>query len=166
MLFFDSHKNACTFVAKSTIAFSMNDLPLDEVFIYLIERTERQIKRYANAALKNDGIEIVPDHWAILKRIEERAAINQREIAELTFKDPASVTRALDALEEKGLVRREEMENDRRAYNIVLTPAGSALMAKITPVAQSVRAQGLKGITREEQAMLKSILNRIYENYL
>jgi DNA-binding MarR family transcriptional regulator len=143
----------------------MNDLPLDDVFIYLIERTERQTKRYANAALKKAGIEITPEQWTILKRIDERAVINQREIAELTFRDPASVTRALDVLEERGLVSREAMENDRRAYNLVLTSEGSALVAKIKPVAQAVRAQGMKGISAEDQARLKNILNRIYDNY-
>ena len=143
----------------------MNDLPLDDVFIYLIERTERQTKRYANAALKKAGIEITPEQWTILKRIDERAVINQREIAELTFRDPASVTRALDVLEERGLVSREAMENDRRAYNLVLTAEGSALVAKIKPVAQAVRAQGMKGISAEDQARLKNILNRIYDNY-
>ncbi len=143
----------------------MNDLLLDDVFIYLIERTERQTKRYANAVLKNAGIEISPEQWAIIKRISEREVINQREIAELTFKDPASVTRSLDVLEEKGLVKRMDMENDRRAYNLFLTEAGAALVAKVTPLAREIRAQGLKNIDADELAQLKSTLNKIYENY-
>ncbi len=143
----------------------MKDLSLDEVFIYLIERTERQTKRYANAALKNAGVEITPEQWAILKRVGERAVINQREVAELTFKDPASVTRALDVLEGKGWVKREDMENDRRAYNLMLTEAGEAMVARITPVAQAVRAQGLRGVSEQELAQFKATLNKIYENY-
>ncbi len=143
----------------------MNDLALDDVFIYLIERTERQTKKYANAVLKQAGVEITPEQWTILKRISERAVVNQREIAELTFKDPASVTRAIDVLEEKGLVRREDMEHDRRAYNLLLTELGSALVAKITPIAQEIRAQGLKNVSPESLAQLKATLNKIYENY-
>jgi len=143
----------------------MKDLTLDEVFIYLIERTEKQTKRYANAALKNAGVEITPEQWAILKRISERAVINQREISDLTFKDPASVTRALDVLEEKGWVKRMEMENDRRAYNLFLTEAGEAMVTKITPLAQAIRAQGLKNVSAEELAQLKTVLHKIYENY-
>ncbi len=143
----------------------MKDLALDEVFIYLMERTERQTKRYANAALKNAGIEITPEQWAILKRISEREMINQREVAELTFKDPASVTRALDILEEKGYVKRVDMESDRRAYNLLLSPTGEDLVRKITPVAEAVRAQGLKNVSAEELAQFKTTLNKIYENY-
>lgn len=143
----------------------MKDTPLDDVFIYLIERTERQMKRYANAALKKAGIEITSEQWVVLKRVDERDVINQREIAELTFKDPASVTRTIDMLEQKGWVKRAEMENDRRAYNLVLTPAGKTLVEHITPVAQAIRAQGLEGIGTGELAQLKNTLNRIYENY-
>jgi DNA-binding MarR family transcriptional regulator len=143
----------------------MKDIDLEQVFIYLVERTERQIKRYANAALKEVGVEITPEQWAILKRIDERAVINQREIAELTFKDPASVTRALDVLEGKNLVRRKSVENDRRAYNLELTEEGLALVAHITPVAQAIRAKGLEGVSAEELQQFKAVLNKIYKNY-
>lgn len=158
-------KSSLIFVAKSIISNSMNDLTLDDVFIYLMERTERQTKRFANAALKSAGIEITPEQWAILKRISERTNINQREVAELTFKDPASVTRALDVLEERGYVKRVDMESDRRAYNLLLSPTGEEMVRKITPVAQAVRAQGLKNISAEELAQFKVTLNKIYENY-
>ncbi len=143
----------------------MKDIPLEEVFIYLIERTERQIKRFANAALKAEDIEISPEQWALLKRISEREVINQRELAELTFKDPASVTRTLDLLEKLGLVRRENMEGDRRAYNLYLTDAGQDLVNRITPIAMTVRAQGLKNISPEELEQFKKTLHKIYENY-
>jgi DNA-binding MarR family transcriptional regulator len=143
----------------------MKDTPLEDVFIYLIERTERQIKRFANVALKAEGIEISPEQWTLLKRIDEREVINQRELAELTFKDPASVTRTLDFLEKSGLVRREDMAGDRRAYNLVLTGAGVDLVNRITPIAQSVRAQGLKNISPDELEQFKKTLHKIYESY-
>ncbi len=143
----------------------MKDIPLEEVFIYLIERTERQIKRFANAALKAEDIEISPEQWALLKRISEREVINQRELAELTFKDPASVTRTLDLLEKLGLVRRENMEGDRRAYNLYLTSQGQDLVNRITPIAITVRAQGLKNISPTELEQFKKTLHKIYENY-
>jgi DNA-binding MarR family transcriptional regulator len=143
----------------------MKDDRLDDVFIYLIERTERQIKRYANAALLSEGIEISPEQWVLLKRIGEREKINQRELAELTFKDPASVTRTLDLLEKNGLVRRESMEGDRRAYHLLLTASGVELVERITPVAQAVRARGLRNISADELEQFKQTLHKIYENY-
>lgn len=158
-------KIARYFVDKSIISKSMKDLLLDEVFIYLLERTERQTKRYANAALKSVGIEITPEQWAILKRVSENDSVNQREMASLTFRDPASITRALDSLEEKGWIRRVDTLNDRRAYHLELTEEGQNIVARITPVAQAVRAQGLTNIDAAELAQFKKTLNKIYQNY-
>jgi DNA-binding MarR family transcriptional regulator len=143
----------------------MKDIQLDDVFIYLLERTERQTKRYANAALKNAGVDLTPEQWAILKRISEREALNQREIAELTFKDPASVTRALDVLEKRGLVQRVDAAGDRRAYNLRLTTEGLTMVELVTPIARAVRAQGLTGVSPEELVQFKAVLNKIYQNF-
>jgi DNA-binding MarR family transcriptional regulator len=143
----------------------MNDLKLDDVFIYLIERTQRQMRRYSNAALKQAGIDLNSDQWVILKRISENEALNQREIADLTFKDTAAITRSLDILEERNLVKRQDVPNDRRAYQLVLTPAGEELVAKVIPIAQLVRSQGLQGINEEELRHFKNVLAKIYTNY-
>ncbi len=143
----------------------MRDPTLEQLFMYLIERTERQMNRYANAALKSGGIEINADQWVILKRISDREEINQRELAELTVKDTATMTSALDVLEKDGLLKRVEAENDRRSYNLVLTNAGHELVEKILPIAKSFRLQGLKGVQEDELLRLKKTLNKIYENY-
>jgi len=143
----------------------MRDPTLEQIFMYLIERTERQMNRYANAALKSNGIEISADQWVILKRIGDREEINQRELAELTVKDTASMTQMLDILEKDGLLKRVETENDRKSYNLVLTNAGFELVEKIAPIARNFRVQGLKGIQEDELLRLKKTLNKIYENY-
>ena len=152
-------------VDVSIINSTMKDIALEEVFVFLMERTERQMRRYKNAALKKEGIEISSDHWVMLKRISEREMINQRELAERTFRDPASVTRSLDSLEREGLVQRVDTEHDRRAYNLILTTEGKALVNKITPIAMEIRAQGLKNISAEDLQVFKTTLNKIYENY-
>jgi len=46
----------------------------------------------------------------------------------------ASVTSVLDKLEEKGLVRREAVPNNRRIYHVNLTPAGRVLVDKVEPL--------------------------------
>src|SRR3984885_13992052 len=45
--------------------------------------------------------------------------------------DPSFVTTVADALEKRGLARREPSERDRRSKNLVLTPDGAALRAKL-----------------------------------
>ncbi|MEL6658379.1 MAG: MarR family transcriptional regulator, partial [Bacteroidota bacterium] len=73
----------------------MKDLVLEDVYVYLLERTIREIKRDFNRRLKAayPGLIITSDQWVILKRISELEALNQREVAAVTGKDPASITR-------------------------------------------------------------------------
>jgi MarR family transcriptional regulator, organic hydroperoxide resistance regulator len=45
--------------------------------------------------------------------------------------DPSFVTSVADALEKRGLARREPSQRDRRSKNIVLTPEGTSVREKI-----------------------------------
>ncbi|MEO1257207.1 MAG: MarR family transcriptional regulator [Bacteroidota bacterium] len=144
----------------------MKDLILEDVYIYLLERTIRQIKKRFNAKLKalNPDLSITSDQWVILKRISERDTITQRDVAQITFKDPASITRTIDLLERKGWIVREAVQGDRRAYQLTMTKAGWKLVEIITPLAQEVREEGLAGIPKKDFAVLKKTLNKMYEN--
>ena len=46
--------------------------------------------------------------------------------------DPSFVTTVADALEKQGLARREPSQRDRRSKNLVLTPEGVALRARLS----------------------------------
>ena len=45
----------------------------------------------------------------------------------------SNITGLVDRLESRGLVSREESPRDRRAFNVVLTPAGRKLVRAIQP---------------------------------
>ena len=144
----------------------MKDLVLEDVYVYLMERAIRQLKRRFQVLLKelDPELKITSDQWVILKRISEREAITQRDLAGITFKDPASVTRTIDLLEKKKWVSRGAVPGDRRAYQLALTKAGQGIVEKITPLAKQVREEGLSGISDRQFSGLKKTLNRIYEN--
>ena len=144
----------------------MKDLALEDVYIYLLERTIREIKRDFNRRLKATypGLTITSDQWVILKRISELEALNQREVAAVTGKDPASITRTLDLLVKKNWVERQDVPGDRRAYQVVLTTEGKELVQKLIPLAQDTREAGLTNVSAEEFESLKTVLNKIYSN--
>ena len=137
---------------------------MEEVYVFLLERASRQFKKFAKAKLAKAGIAISSDQWVVLKRISENPGIHQKELADTTFKDPASITRILDILQKKGLLIRQQVD-DRRAFGVHLTDAGKELVDQILPIAHELRAQGVKDLTDEEIAALKSMLNRIYNAF-
>ena len=63
---------------------------------------------------------ITVEQWVILKIVHESEALTQKELANKSFRDPASITRTMDLLEKKGLLQRDALPNNRRAYTIAL----------------------------------------------
>jgi DNA-binding MarR family transcriptional regulator len=144
----------------------MESLPLEAVYIYQLERATRQLKRHFSRLLASayPELQITSDQWIILKRISEGVSLSQREVARITFKDPASITRTIALLEQKGWIVRADASSDRRVYELALTPAGADIVQKILPLAVQVRADGLRGLSPEEIGQFQRVLQAIYEN--
>ncbi len=70
-----------------------------------------------------------------------RSGISQRELSDLLVVDRSNVTGLLDRLEKAGWVRRGDHPEDRRIYQIAITPAGRRLWAKVHPVYVAVVTQ-------------------------
>ena len=71
------------------------------------------------------------------------------------------ITYLVDRLVEKGLVKREECPEDRRARYAVLTPAGAALIGRIFPEHAEAIDRALSGLTKKEQAEATKLLRRL-----
>jgi DNA-binding MarR family transcriptional regulator len=74
------------------------------------------------------------------------------------------MTRLLDRLETKGLVRRVRSSEDRRVVNLELTEAGRAAAKKIPSVLCGVQNAHMRGFTLQEWQTLKTLLRRVLDN--
>jgi DNA-binding MarR family transcriptional regulator len=78
--------------------------------------------------------------------------------------DPGAMTRALDRLEAKGLVRRERSEQDRRVVNLELTDEGQRLAGVVPAVLAEVLNVHLAGFSHEEWQTLLKLLRKMIAN--
>jgi len=78
--------------------------------------------------------------------------------------DPGAMTRKIDALEKRGLVRRVRSEEDRRAIKLELTPEGKKLYPKALAVGASVANDFLEGFTKSDVKSLEGLLRRVLAN--
>jgi len=85
-------------------------------------------------------------------------------LTELLGTDTAGMTRLLDRLEAKGMLRRRRHPQDRRAIIIELTDAGRDLLPKLPPVFGQVNTQLFAGFTAEEITAFTTMLQRILTN--
>ncbi|MGB0402880.1 MAG: MarR family winged helix-turn-helix transcriptional regulator [Salibacteraceae bacterium] len=142
----------------------MNSPKLDEVIYFLMDKAMRSSKKYTSAIFKEHGIEITIDQWVVMRRIYEEKSQTQVELARATSKDTASITRILDLLHNKGLVRRTPNESDRRKSELILTKKGVEMVERTYPIIAQIRAAGINDISSEDMQIAKQVLNKIAQN--
>ncbi len=77
-----------------------------------------------------------------------------RRLADLLGTDTAGITRLVDRLETKKLVRRAPDPGDRRAVMVELTKTGRALIPELPPVFEAVAADLTRGVDPGDAAAL------------
>ena len=132
---------------------------------YYINKTASLMRIGLLRAFQEKHPEITVDYWVILNRLWKKDGMIQIELARLTAKDNASMTRMLDGMQRKGLLSRQPDENDRRAYRIFLTQKGKELEAPLKTIAAENQTKALKNIPETEIKNLKNILKTISDNY-
>lgn len=130
----------------------------------LIADVSRQILGGFEVEMTRLGMGITGAQWVILMRIGRGCASTAADLCRFGQCDTGSMTRMLDRLEEKGLIRRVRSSKDRRITHLELTDAGRDLLPQLPPVAIKVLNDHLEGFTREELDQLKAFLNRIQAN--
>jgi len=78
--------------------------------------------------------------------------------------DAGAMTRMLDRLEAKGLIRRMRSVEDRRLMHLELTDEGRAAYPRMREMSMAVANRFLRGFTRAEARQLESLLARMLAN--
>jgi DNA-binding MarR family transcriptional regulator len=78
--------------------------------------------------------------------------------------DAGAMTRMLDRLEAKGLIRRTRSAQDRRLMNLELTEEGRAAYPRMREVSLAVANHFLHGFSKSEARALEGLLGRMLEN--
>jgi DNA-binding MarR family transcriptional regulator len=84
------------------------------------------------------------------------------ELAQALFCDNSNVTGIVDRLEERGLVRREAAEGDRRVKLLVLTKEGERMRVEITK-RMAEPPPPIAALSEKDQRELRDILKRAVE---
>ena len=102
--------------------------------------------------------------WLPLFRLSRGGCDTMAALARDQALDPGAMTRALDRLEAKGLIRRERSVQDRRVVKLALTEAGCAVSLLVPAVLAEVMNAHLAGFTESEWQVLVGLLQRMVAN--
>lgn len=99
--------------------------------------------------------------WRVIAVLGEGAPMTAQAVCEATAMDKVSVSRAIRALDERGLVTRIRNRQDRRASDVSLTRDGQAIYAEIAPLALDYERKLLAAFSAEERDQLMTLLDRL-----
>ena len=108
--------------------------------------------------------ELTHAQWLPLYRLAQGECDTMAALARDQSQDPGAMTRALDRLEAKGLLRRERSLQDRRVVKLELTDAGRAASKHVPAVLAEVLNAHLAGFAETEWQVLIDLLQRMVAN--
>ena len=137
---------------------------MDESVGFLISLAFTSFERALASELKKKCPEATPAQWKILMLVGNGRFKTAAELADFLDCDTAAITRILDRLEAKRLVKRVRSKVDRRLVNLSLTGEGKKILPHLPEVSVSVMNELLKDFSGMDVERLKLYLRRIIWN--
>lgn len=100
----------------------------------------------------------------ILDYLSSHDGANQKEIAMACNIEPGSLTSLLNRMEDRGIIIRKILNNNRRTYHIFLTEKGKELQLAVSKAFVELETQALAGIREEDKELFMNIFSQINDN--
>ena len=107
------------------------------------------------------AMDLSPARVTALSIIAMEPDINQATLAKRLDVAGPSVLKLVDALEEGGLIRREDVADARRRYTLVLTAAGRAKVEALRSALAAYEASLARQLSAAERTQLLALLERV-----
>lgn len=119
----------------------------------------RQLSLYINRELKD--MPVTATEIMYLGALFQKDGLTQDDLVHEFCVDKAAASRTVQALESKGIVKREADKTDKRSKRIYLLPAAEAYRNKLSEIQQKWFREVMADITDEELAKLREILDKM-----
>lgn len=137
-------------------------MQLNDYIGFIFNNASRKFNQFAMSFFK--PYDLTPEQAGIIRRLGEQEGISQKELAIRMAKDQTNITRLLDQLEKKNLVRRGTNKEDRRSFLAYLTEGGKEMNEKIILVESEIMEIVFKGLSEKRVTLLKEVIEEISEN--
>ncbi len=128
-------------------------------FGWRIQRLARRMDERMGTELAKLGLSL--PQFPVMMTVLEHEGVTQAEIAKRYHRPAYVISRALDGLQEQGLVERRPHPTSRRAHEIHATQAGAALSPRLHAIVEEVNAETLAPLSDAEREALLHLLPKL-----
>ena len=109
--------------------------------------------------------DLSPSQFNVLNLLRlNPAGLSQTDLSRQLIMHRSNVTGLVDRLERRGLVERQDVAADRRAYRVTLTTAGAALLREVLPRYYKGANEVWVHLSERRAAQLMADLRQVTEN--
>lgn len=129
---------------------------------YLVKQAHASLQRTVDAEMT--ALDLTAMQWGPLMLLAMGRGETAAELARSGCSDTGAMTRMLDRLESKGLIRRVRSAQDRRVIKLELTEEGMRVIEQIPARLHHAADLHTRDFSDQELQQLKSLLRRMIAN--
>jgi len=135
-------------------------LQLEKFLPYVMNRLAETISSELSTIYSREyGLNVA--QWRVLANLAQHKTLVAQEIVNFTAMEKSMISRAVNALTDRGLVTRKQAEGDNRAKTLRLTKTGAALYQSIVPNVLNWERELLSCLSTEENQNLMGLLDKL-----
>lgn len=136
-------------------------IDLHQSLAYRVHRLARILRIHLSRFIAVHGEEMSAEQYIVFLRAHANEGCHQGELAEPNLDDYSNVTRLVDSLVKKDLLKRMPDSKDRRSHRIFLTLKGHDLANQLIPAVVTERSHLEGWLTDEETNQFYAMLEKI-----
>lgn len=137
---------------------------MEESVLPWIGKTAKMMAIFIGDRFKKQGMDLSLQQMIILKILNEEDGRPQQDLAIVTERHKASLTRLLATLEKKKLVTRRSDKADKRINRVYLTKRGKEQLQNTFPLMREIMAEMQLGLNASEIQTTIQTLQKIQSN--
>ncbi|MEM8813385.1 MAG: MarR family winged helix-turn-helix transcriptional regulator [Pseudomonadota bacterium] len=110
-----------------------------------------------------DRFDLSRPEFVILLCLSQMPGILARDVCDATGLPKNSISRAVSSLLEKGLIERQQRDDDRRSKTLVMTEPGRDLLAAVVPIVGRRQEAMLAILTPAERDQFERLMERLVQ---
>jgi DNA-binding MarR family transcriptional regulator len=134
---------------------------LDDLAGYFVRMVQLRMFQLFHARFGDSGLS--PGLYCVLAVIGSNPGVRTSALGDTLLIKRSNMTKLVDALERRGLVRRQPSQLDRRSVELSLTAAGHRLIEAIKPDILAHEAFALSALSIHERRIFVGLLGKLNE---
>ncbi|ABD54258.1 MarR family winged helix-turn-helix transcriptional regulator [Jannaschia sp. CCS1] len=132
---------------------------VDDYLLYLLAAASERASGQFHASVREAGLR-VPE-WRVLACLYDRDGAMITELANRALMEQSRMTKVIDQMDKRGLVRRTSDQTDKRRVRIELTDKGAGIAHRLVAAAKQHETGVLSKIADTDAARIKPVLKTL-----